>query len=535
MKTQVRTIQNKTQAYVCLLAIAATLAALAVAPLAHAEDIIPDKNSAHAADVTIPSDVENLKATAGNGFVELSWNVATDDTAVKGYKIYYGTTSVTADGEAYTLGPIDAGNKITYRVEGLTNGTTYYFAVTAYDEAGNESENYSSEANATPAHSAADTEAPKVARAEAITKNTVNVVFSEPITIPSVNPESAFSIKNDATQVALTVTKAEMLVTDLSKKTVRLTTGIQEVSANYIVTAGIQISDTAGNPIVSGTSDTALFKGTAAEEVVQTQQPFAQADTVAPALIGVTVSDATHIQVTFSEPVVLSSDATQNFIITEEEAIENTLNILSATLSPDAKTVTLTTDLQKFGVYNLIVVDVKDAADNLISVDNNATTFTGAGTAVEPATQETEVMTQETQVETQEGLDITPPEDATSLTAKLVGKAIAHLVWVASIDSAGDLANYILYKGTDGVNYGPGAIIDPDTLSYEVSELIPGMKYFFKLAARDTSGNESMGIVTTFVLPETGPELGLLLASSLGLGKFLCRKKKGTKKNVSKS
>jgi hypothetical protein len=529
-KAYVMQSQNKTAAYICLIALATVLSALALAPLVHAEDIIPVKNSVHAAaDTKAPSDVENVKATAGNGYVDLSWNVATDDTAVKGYKIYYGTNPVSSDGQAYTLGPIDAGNKITYRVEGLTNGTTYYFAVTAYDESGNESENYSSEASATPAHASADTEAPKVVRAEATSKSTVKVVFSEAVQLPSVTPESAFSIKSDSTQAALTVTKAEIDSTDFTKKTIKLTTANQDGSLNYIVTAGIQVTDASGNPIISGTSDSALFKGSSLAAVVETQQTVAQADTTPPSLAGVTDNDSTHVLVTFSEPVKLAADPTQNFIITEEAAIENTLNILSVSLSPDGKTALLTTAAQKAINYNLIVVDVKDLAGNLISVDNNATVFSG-GFGI--TTQETQSATQETQFGTQEAVDKTPPEDSTSLTASLVGKAIAHLVWAASLNSAGDLANYILYKGTDGKTYGPGDIIDAAALSSDVNELIPGMKYFFKLTARDANGNESKGIVTSFTLPSTGPELGLLLASSLGLGKVLCRKKKSSKKIV---
>ncbi len=86
-------------------------------------------------DLTPPAAVSGLSATAGAGSVALSWGTTAD--AVK-YKVYYGTseiTDVTASGVTYdgeTTG-------ITYTVDGLTDGTTYYFAVTAVDEAGNES------------------------------------------------------------------------------------------------------------------------------------------------------------------------------------------------------------------------------------------------------------------------------------------------------------------------------------------------------------------------------------------------------------
>lgn len=55
-----------------------------------------------------------------------------------GYKIYLGTSS-----GAYTT-TVDVGNSTTYSMTGLDVNKTYYYAVTAYDTSGNES-NYSTE------------------------------------------------------------------------------------------------------------------------------------------------------------------------------------------------------------------------------------------------------------------------------------------------------------------------------------------------------------------------------------------------------
>ena len=158
------------------------------------DDIIPDSSDDVAqADTVAPSDVENVQAVASSGEVELSWNVATDNEAVTGYKIYYGRNSVTEDGGAYEFDPIDVGNKITYTVEDLENDTAYYFAVTAYDAVGNESENYSVEVSATPSHAAADAESPKVTKAEALDKFTVLLSFSEAVTLPTAGNEKYIS------------------------------------------------------------------------------------------------------------------------------------------------------------------------------------------------------------------------------------------------------------------------------------------------------------------------------------------------------
>ena len=77
-----------------------------------------------------------------DGTLSLSWVAPTtnsDGTALTaltdlaGYKVYYGTAS-----GVYGT-PTDAGNVTTYSLTGLTKGTTYYVAVTAYDTSNNES------------------------------------------------------------------------------------------------------------------------------------------------------------------------------------------------------------------------------------------------------------------------------------------------------------------------------------------------------------------------------------------------------------
>lgn len=78
----------------------------------------------------------------GGGFATLGWN-ANAEPDIAGYKIYQGTTS-----GIYTV-VYDVGNVLTYTVAGLTMGTTYYFAITAYDISLNES-GFSAEVSKTP-------------------------------------------------------------------------------------------------------------------------------------------------------------------------------------------------------------------------------------------------------------------------------------------------------------------------------------------------------------------------------------------------
>ncbi|MBI2447249.1 MAG: PKD domain-containing protein, partial [Candidatus Omnitrophica bacterium] len=91
-----------------------------------------------------PSQPTGLTATAGNQVVNLNWNDNTE-SAISGYNVYRSTTS----GGAYSKINTVLLTSSQYTDSSLTNGTTYYYVVTAVDTAGNES-GYSSQVNATP-------------------------------------------------------------------------------------------------------------------------------------------------------------------------------------------------------------------------------------------------------------------------------------------------------------------------------------------------------------------------------------------------
>ncbi|MDR0411604.1 MAG: hypothetical protein LBH75_06490 [Treponema sp.] len=75
-----------------------------------------------------------VTAMAKDGAVILTWKNSPDiDTT--GYFVYYGEHAGEYFGEDALQGvsPIDVGNKTGVRIDGLKNGTLYYFAVSAYD------------------------------------------------------------------------------------------------------------------------------------------------------------------------------------------------------------------------------------------------------------------------------------------------------------------------------------------------------------------------------------------------------------------
>jgi fibronectin type 3 domain-containing protein len=74
-----------------------------------------------------------LSATVA-GTANLTWDANTDSD-LAGYKVYQGTSSGTY---AASVSTIPKGTT-SYTVAGLQTGTTYFFIITAYDNAGNES------------------------------------------------------------------------------------------------------------------------------------------------------------------------------------------------------------------------------------------------------------------------------------------------------------------------------------------------------------------------------------------------------------
>ena len=93
------------------------------------------------ADTTPPNVPTGLQATAGNGQVSLSWQASSDNVAVAGYDVFRNGTQVARTANT------------TYVDTGLTNGTSYSYAVAAEDAAGNVS-GRSAVVSATPASAA---------------------------------------------------------------------------------------------------------------------------------------------------------------------------------------------------------------------------------------------------------------------------------------------------------------------------------------------------------------------------------------------
>lgn len=127
-----------------------------------AADLFPDGAGRSAPSVTEvkinytqvapPTAPFKVKATPGDGFVDLSWSYSVDENA-GGYYIFYGNRPGEYLGTDANEGPspIKVDNITSFRLTGLKNGAIYYFALSTYSkEEAQISGNLSKEADARP-------------------------------------------------------------------------------------------------------------------------------------------------------------------------------------------------------------------------------------------------------------------------------------------------------------------------------------------------------------------------------------------------
>ena len=112
----------------------------------------------------------------------------------------------------------------------------------------------------------------------AIDNQSVQVIFNEGIDLSTTTAETAFTITAYAdSNEYLNVINLDYDVTDAEFKTVLVTTAEQEEGKNYIITAGVSITNLAGDPVISGVYDTGFFEGSG---IVVSEETILTASTV---------------------------------------------------------------------------------------------------------------------------------------------------------------------------------------------------------------------------------------------------------------
>jgi hypothetical protein len=119
-----------------------------------------------------------------------------------------------------------------------------------------------------------DIVAPTVLEAKAESITSVVITFSEEVLLPTTLVEDEFAINEELNRMSLLEVVAAEEVSDEPTK-VRLITARQTKGMSYTLTVSANITDLAGNPIVSGITDTATFTGTdkkIAKEIISAEE-----------------------------------------------------------------------------------------------------------------------------------------------------------------------------------------------------------------------------------------------------------------------
>lgn len=461
------------------------------------------------AEFLTPLDVAGTKAKPYDGAVKVEW---TNVTNAVGYTVWYDTKAPVDGGESPANSTTESIKSSPYIVKGLTNDTKYYFAVTATDAKGNESASWSDPiVNATPTKAAGpyeDKDSPQLAKAEALNNEEVKVTFSEEIVLQAITPENAFVVESNSDFSNLIVKGAKMDATDTTGKTVILTTDKQIKDVDYTLTVSTDVRDKAGNPIISGSSSTTVFKGSDKAKVTP--------DTAAPEVSSAEVVDNTHVIISFNEGIKLDIDPTKNFAITEDGSPTAKLEIVGAALGKNSQnvenaSVVLTTSSQSDKKYVITVTKVKDNANNEIGATKNTATFQGVKSAdvPPPAT--------------------VAPADIANFLAKKIKEAEKYTVklsWSVPAANAGKVTEQLLYSSDDkGQNYEKQAALGAEANSYDVKDLTPG-EYWFKVTQKANDGTETKGSIIKVILAKTGPGMLGLVLFSIVAGRVVTKKKK---------
>jgi hypothetical protein len=268
------------------------------------------------------------------GDVIVRWDPNTEPDLL-GYKVYWGTSS-----RNYTdFG--DANNDTSYRVPNLPEGVEYFFAVTAYDTAYNESD-FSVEVSHTI--SVSDIDPPEISSVTLISATDLDLTFNEDVEDSSAENLSNYQIDNGITITSITL--------DSNKRLVHIKTTSHQ-PGNYTITVS-KVADISGNLIVPNSSKSYQYD---------------PGDTTPPTIVSAQILDATHVDVTFSEEIEASSAQTvANF------KINNNISIFHVNLDQNQRTVQLVTSNHQSGTtYTLTVSNIHDRAQPPNSILANST------------------------------------------------------------------------------------------------------------------------------------------------------------------
>jgi len=312
-------------------------------------------------------------------------------------------------------------------------------------------------------------------------------------------------------------------------------------------TSFAQEKNTEPAPPLTGTKNTIKevktnnLLGTTGEDTALNTEIIDESDTIDPTVIAAESEYIDSVIITFSEDLLLPPETPElEFTITEEFDTTKELEVLAAEIVKDhPDQIKLTTANQKKGESYTVIVsaNITDLAGNpIVSGVTDTATFIGTNKkmtkteeTVSPPSTETKHVETEPVIE-EPIADTTPPEDITELLLsfeKQLDKFLIHVTWIPSVNSAGDLIDQMIYMSLDqGNTFNKGKSLGANAKKYDLNNMKGGKEYTFKITTKDLSGNESLGVIKSIRLPQTGPFTAIGVALSTGVGYFIYRKKK---------
>jgi hypothetical protein len=378
--------------------------------------------------IALAAALASLPAFAGT--VSLTWDAVTDSD-LAGYRVYWGTSP-----GAYPNSQ-DVGNVLTATISGLTDCTTSYLAVKAYDTAGNLSASYSNEISGWPRPTVTSV-APSVAEQG----RTLSVA------IAGTNFMSGATVQTGNTGITVN----SVTVNSCNQLTASVTVGGS-------ASAGATNVDVMNTDRVYG-SGAGLFTVQAATA------PTVSSTSPANAATGVSVS--VHPTVTFSEAMLASSITTSTVRLLNSSGTAIAQAAGSPALSADGLTATITpaANLAMSATYKIQVAGgtsgVLDLANHtMASTYAQATGFTTAA-------------------------DTTAPVISSVLSGS-VASTSAQITWTT--DEAADSQVYYRKSGQTGYQQTDVDATQVTSHSITLQGLDPSSTYQYHVRSADAAGN----------------------------------------------
>ena len=457
-------------------------------------------------DTTAPSVPTGLVATAVSGTqVNLSWTASTDNVGVTGYQVFRNGTMVAT-----------VTNGTTYSDTGVTNASSYQYAIDAFDAAGNTSAETSAVSVNTP-----DTAPPSVPTgltATAVSGTQVNLSWNASIDNVGV---AGYVVYRNGSLLATVTSGTTYLDTGLINATSYLYAvaaydaagNISAESALVSVATPDTIAPSAPSglkaAVISGTQINLSWAASTDNVGVAGYQVFRNGIKVGTVPSGLVYSDTGLINGTTYQYSVAAYDAAGNVsaqsptvsaMTTDTTAPSVPTKVAATSTSSNLVTVSWTASTDNVGVtgYQVYrgstllatVTSGTSYQDKTVVADVSYAYSVDAFDAVGNKSAQSK------------SVSVTPPDTIAptmpgNLTATLLTSSI-KLSWTASTDNVG-VTGYEIYR--NGAKFA-----STKNLTYSDTSVVQGVSYKYSVAALDAAGNVSAQTPLLVVaFPDTTP------------------------------